>query len=46
MRGIVVIHEQDVVQATSDEQTGEGAQPGEAAFSFIFMQARMAESGR
>jgi hypothetical protein len=35
-----------VIEAAGDDETGERSQPCQAAFAFIFMQARMAEPRR
>src|SRR5579884_2062002 len=44
--GRLVVHEEDVVEAACDHEAGESAQPGEAAFAFIFGKAGMLETGR
>ncbi|MCY1380409.1 hypothetical protein D9M69_682300 [compost metagenome] len=42
----LVIHEEDMVETACDHQAGERTHPAKAAFPLIFMQSRMAETGR
>src|SRR5690606_15619831 len=42
----LVIHEEDMVETACHHQAGERTHPAKAAFPLIFMQSRMAETGR